>query len=96
MSTAHHLAVHILDEPAPCDDCHHAELCKFTGAACKVFSAYIQGQPWEGVERNPTLKRGKALGIEAAELTDADRARLLERLGQVSGPIFSAAAHSGQ
>lgn len=73
----------VLDEPAPCDTCQHAELCKYTGAACRAFSAYLNGEPWEGVARTPTLKCGKRLGIEAAEMTDADRERLLMELAVV-------------
>lgn len=67
----------ILDEPAPCDDCQRAELCRFTGSACRAFSAYINGESWQSLPRDPSVEKGKRLGLQAAEMTDADRERLL-------------------
>lgn len=66
-----------LTEPAPCDSCPKSDLCRYTGSACASFSAFVKGENWTDARREPTLHRGKVLGLKAAEMTDADRERLL-------------------
>lgn len=64
MPAAHDLAVAILDEPCPCDDCTQRQHCASSGDACKAFAAYVKCEPWRQiVDREPSRARGKALGI---------------------------------
>lgn len=47
-------------EPAPCDDCPHAAMCRAHQLACKAFAAYVRTGCWKASQRrlpNPRAYR---------------------------------------
>ncbi len=54
----------LIDEPAPCTDCWHAERCAAGRLACIAFEMFMEGarpDRWQLVKRDPTRELYEAV-----------------------------------
>jgi len=78
-------------EPAPCDDCSLAVMCRARQLACKAFAAYVRTGRWTARQRRlPTPYAYQRLFGDRSDHTERERpnrVRSLDCIHTVVSPI---------